>query len=352
MTIKDIAEMAHVSKGTVSRVINGIPGVGQETRHRILKLIESLDFHPNAAARGLAAKRTHTLGFVIPHTGRYSMTSTFWPVLLISITEQAALRGINVLLSTARSEDDVDSAFRSILKGRQIDGAIIGADQIGEKQLAELLVKGLPFVMVGRSSYISPYSVDVDNESGAYIAVQHMIRAGHRTIAMLAGPNHYYYVQERVRGFVRAMTENGLDPSHVYFSSYEPREATQGVATALSDNPSLSALFVAAGDLVFETVKTCTEAGRRIPDDLSIVSFDDHPFFEHFVPPVTVVSQPIEKLGEKAVEMLLTLMDGREPEEKTAILQPTLVERGSCATPVGRNLEAVPQNKSIGVGGT
>jgi LacI family transcriptional regulator len=349
MTINDIAEMAHVSKGTVSRVLNGIPGVGQETRRRILKLIESLDFHPNAAARGLAAKRTHTLGFVIPHTGRYTMTSTFWPVLLISITEQAALRGINVLLSTAKSEDDVDSAFRSILKGRQIDGAIIGADQIGEKQLAELLVKGLPFVMVGRSSYICPYSVDVDNESGAYIAVKHMIRAGHRNIAILTGPDRYYYVQERVRGFTRAMNEHGLDPSHISYGSYEPRDAVRGVSEILNEDPSLTALFVAAGDFVFETMKTCMESGRKIPDDLSIVSFDDHPFFEHLVPPVTAVSQPIEKLGEKAVEMLLTLMDGAEPEEKTAVLPPTLIERGSCGAP--RTRESLPRATSSGVGG-
>jgi len=343
MTINDIAEMAHVSKGTVSRVINGIPGVGQETRHRIQKIIESLDFHPNAAARGLAVRRTHTLGFVIPHTGRYSMTGAFWPALLISITAQAALRGINVLLSTAKSEDDVDSAFQTILRGRRIDGAIIGADQIGERQLAELLVKDVPFVMVGRGCYISPYSIDVDNEHGAYIAALHLIRAGHRDIAMLAGLNHYHYVQERVRGFARAMAENGLDPSRIYYSSYEPREALRQSSAILTDKPSVSGLFVAAGDLVFEAMRTCTEAGRRVPGDISIVSFDDHPFFEHFVPPVTAVSQPMEAMGEKAVEMLLTLMNGGEPEEKTMVLPPTLIERGSCGAPKAMENAPFPQ---------
>ncbi len=330
MTINDIAEMAHVSKGTVSRVINGIPGVGQETRRRVLKLIESLDFHPNAAARGLAAKRTHTLGIVIPHTGRYSMTSTFWPVLLISITEQAALRGFNVMLSTARSEDDVDSAFRAVLKGRRIDGAIIGADQISEKRLAELFVKGLPFVMVGRSSHISPYSVDVDNEGGAYMATTRLIRSGHRSIVMLCGPERFGYVQERVRGFTRAMSEHGLDSSRVYYTPYDPHSVMEAVSRALADTPSLTALFVAAGDLVLETVKTASESGRRIPEDLSLISLDDHPFFESFVPSVTAVSQPIEELGAKAVEILLDLMDGREPVEKSAVLPTRLIERGSC----------------------
>src|SRR5208337_698080 len=188
LTINDIAEMAHVSKGTVSRVINGMPGVGDDTRRRVLKLIESLDFHPNASARGLAARKTNTMGFVIPHTGKYTLTSTFWPMFLTIVTQEAAARGINVLLSTARAEDDVDSAFRSILRGRRIDGAIIGAEQFGERQLAELLLKSLPFVTIGKSPSLGIYSVDVDNEVGAYIAVEHLIRAGHRSIAMLAGP--------------------------------------------------------------------------------------------------------------------------------------------------------------------
>ncbi len=330
MTIKDIAEMAHVSKGTVSRVINGVPGVGADTRHRVMKLIKSLDFHPNAAARGLAARRTHTLGFIIPHTGRYSMMSTFWPVLLTTITEQAALRGINVLLSTAREENDVDSAFHSILKGRRIDGAIIGAEQFGEKHLAELLLKGLPFVIVGKSPGISPCSIDVDNEGGARMAVEHIIASGHTSIAMLAGPARYPYIQDRVRGFQQALGAHGLDSSQVHYCSYQAEDAIKSVTAILSENPSLTALFVGAGDLVIGTLKACAQLGREIPKDLSMVSFDDHPFFEHLIPPVTAVSQPIEELGKTAVDILFALMDGAEPQEKNTVLPPKLMVRESC----------------------
>jgi LacI family transcriptional regulator len=333
MTIKDIAEMAHVSKGTVSRVMNGVPGVGEETRRRVMKLIQTLDFHPNASAQGLAVRRTNTLGFIIPHTGRYSMTSMFWPVLQSSIVEQSAARGINVLLSTARSEGDIDSAFRSILRGRRIDGAIIGAEQFGEKQLAELLVKGLPFVTIGKSPSLNLHSVEVDNDLGAYIAVQHLIRAGHRSIGVLAGPERHVYMQDRIRGLDRAMSEHSLRPVCVSYCSYDAEDAVRHVTAILADHPELTALFVLAGDLVIGTLKACADKGRKIPDDLSIVSFDDHPFFEHLIPSVTAIRQPVAEMGAIAVDMLFALMDGREPATKIAVLPPALIERGSCARP-------------------
>jgi DNA-binding LacI/PurR family transcriptional regulator len=336
VTIRDIAEMAKVSKGTVSRVLNEGPGVGKDTRQRVLKLIESLDFHPNASARGLAARRTNTIGFVIPHTSRYSMTSTFWPVLLTTITEQAATRGINVLLSTTRSEDDVDSAFRAILRGRRIDGAIVGAEQVGERQLAELLMKNIPFVMVGKRPHVTPWCVDVDNAAGARMATEHLIGMGHSSIAMLAGPVHLPYVQDRVRGFQQAMSAKGLDGSLILHCPYQTEEVIRAARQALDGSHQTTAIFLAAGDLVLGTLKACHELDRAVPEDLSLVSFDDHPFFAHFSPAITAVSQPLEEMGRAAVDMLFQLMDGKEPPRRAVVLPPLLVERGSCAAPPQR----------------
>jgi LacI family transcriptional regulator len=341
LTINDIAEMAHVSKGTVSRVINGVPGVGDETRRRVLKLIESLDFHPNASARGLAARKTNTMGFVIPHTGKYTLTSTFWPMFLTVVTQEAAARGINVLLSTARAEDDVDSAFRTILRGRRIDGAIIGAEQFGEKQLAELLLKSLPFVMMGRSAKISSHYVDVDNALGARIASEHMVGKGHSRIAVLAGPDWLPYVDDRIRGAREVFREHGLADPVVVHCNYDTMEAARCVQGILLSRPAITAIFVAAGDLVVGTLKACADMGLNVPYDISIVSFDDHPFFAHLRPGITAVAQPIEELGAAAVEMLFELMAGREPERRAVIIAPRMVERGSCVAP--RDREKTPR---------
>ncbi len=333
MTIKDIAEMAHVSKGTVSRVINGVTGVSDDTRRRVLKLIESLDFHPDASARGLAARRTNTMGFVIPHTGKYTLTSTFWPVLLTVITQEAAARGINVMLSTANSEDDVDSAFRSILRGRRIDGAVIGAEQFGEKQLAELLVKNLPFVMVGKSAHTSSFYVDVDNALGARMAGEHLAGYGHSRIAVLAGPDWLPYVHERIRGIRDVYREKGLPDPVVVHCPYDTADAMRCTQQILLSLPAVTAIFVAAGDFVIGVLRACAELGRAVPRDLSVVCFDDHPFFANLSPSVTAVSQPIEEIGAAAVEMLFELMAGREPPHRSVIIAPRLIDRASCAAP-------------------
>jgi LacI family transcriptional regulator len=337
MTIRDIAEMAHVSKGTVSRVINGVTGVGEETRSRVLKLIESLDFHPDASARGLAARKTNTIGFVIPHTSNYTLTSTFWPMFLTIVTQEAAARGINVMLSTARSEDDVDSAFRTILRGRRIDGAVIGAEQFGEKQLAELFLKNLPFVMMGRSSHISSHYIDVDNALGGRMAAEHLAANGHSQVAMLAGPDGQPYVHDRIRGFRDVFRERGLPDPVVVHSMYDAAEAARCVEGILLSKPAVTALFVAAGDFVVSTLKACSGMRLHVPFDVSLLSFDDHPFFAHLSPSVTAIAQPIEELGVAAVQMLCELMAGREPERRAMIIAPRLVERGSCAAPRERN---------------
>ncbi len=343
MTIKDIAEMAHVSKGTVSRVLNGRSGVGEETRRRVHKLIESLDFHPDASARGLAARRTNTMGLVIPHTGKYTLTSTFWPVFLTVVTQEAAARGINVLLSTARSEDDVDSAFRSILRGRRIDGAIIGAEQFGEKQLAELLLKNMPFVTMGRSMRISTSSVDVDNSLGARMAAEHLAGKGHSHLAMLAGPDTLPYVHDRVSGFRAVCRERGLPDPVIVNCQYDTTEAERCVQGILLSRPAVTALFVAAGDLVMGALKACAAMRRAVPDDVSIISFDDHPFFPHLAPGITAVAQPIEEIGAAAVEMLFELMAGRKPQRTMLVIPPRLVGRGSCAAPKARIDDAAPK---------
>lgn len=330
ITIKDIAELCQVSKGTVSRVINGEPGVGEETRKRILKLIKELDYQPNASARGLAVKRSNNIGVIIPHTGNYSMSSAYWPALLTTITEKAAANDYNVLLSTARSEEDVDSAYRSILRGKRVDGLVIGAEQFGDKQLIELMFKNFPFVMVGKGQNISHYYVDVDNVGGARKMTEHLIKLGHKNIALLTGPETYPSVRDRVKGFTQAMTEAGLNPERIYYCQYWTEEAAQICKEIIHNKSGITAVFAAAGDLVGGVLKVVKEEKMRMPDDLALASFDDHPLFELFEPGITAVSQPINLLGEAAVNQLFQLMDGKTPTEQGIIFETEIIVRGSC----------------------
>lgn len=333
LTIKDIAALAKVSTGTVSKVLNENQGVSEDTRRRILKLIDDLDYHPNAAAKGLASNRTYNIGVIIPHTGNYSMSSAYWPALLTAITEKTAAMNFNVLLATARSEEDVDSAYRSTLRGRRVDGIIVSAEQFGQRQLGELLFKGFPFVMVGKSPFFSHYNVDVDNRGGALKMTQHLLGVGHRRITLLAGPEHLPSVRDRVEGFRAAMAEAGLEPT-VRHCSYLGNDAEATIGGILRSTPRASALFVAAADLVAPTLRAVPAHGLQIPDDLAVVSFDDHPLYELFSPALTAVRQPIHELGEVAADLLFSLINGTAPEEKSVVLPTTIVRRRSCGSPV------------------
>jgi LacI family transcriptional regulator len=331
LTIRDVAALAGVSQGTVSKVLNDAPGVGPATRSRILKVIEDLDYHPDASARSLVARRTGSIGMIIPHTGGYSMSTGYWPVLLTTITEAAAARDLNVLLSTAVSEEDVDSAYRSILRGRRVDGLVVGAEQFGQKQLVELLFKGFPFVTVGKSRFVSHWNVDVDNEGGARDMTAHLVGVGHRDIAMLAGPAHFRSVQERVEGYRQAMAAAGLE-ARAHHCAYHDESALRVIRELLADRPRPSALFLSAGDLVPPALAACRDLGLRLPDDLALGAFDDHPYYEHFDPPVTAVSQPIHDLGRAAAALLFALMEGTVPEKRDVVLPTRLVVRRSCGS--------------------
>jgi DNA-binding LacI/PurR family transcriptional regulator len=331
ITIKDIAALARVSTGTVSRVINEGPGVGVETRQRILKLLKELDFQPNASAQGLATKRSNNIGVIIPHTGSYSMSSAYWPSLLTAITEIAAARDFNVLLSTTRSEEeDIDSAYKSILKGKRIDGLIVGVEQFGAKQLAKLLLKDFPFVMVGKSMTISHYCVDVDNAGGSRRITEHLIGLGHRKIAMLAGPEDYPSVISRVNGFQAALNNAGLDSFHIFHCPYWTGQAVEISREIIRSAQGITAVYAAAGDLVTGVLKAAREERIRIPEDLAVVAFDDHPLFEYFSPAITAVCQPISTLGRTVAEQLFQLMEGKTPLQQEIILPTEIVIRQSC----------------------
>lgn len=332
LTIRDVAVMASVSPGTVSKVLNEAPGVGEETRQRVLDLVRHLDYHPDASARSLVARRTGSIGVIIPHTGSYSMASAYWPVLLTAVTEAAAARDLNVLLSTAQSEADVDSAYRSILRGRRVDGLIVGAEQFGYKQLAELLLKGFPFVMVGTSPFVAHWHVDIDNEGGARAATRHLLDAGRRRVAILAGPEDNPGAASRVAGYRATVEAAGLEPRVHHFPYHDVgalRTMADEVGEILAARPRPDALFVGAGDLATPALAAVARLGLRVPGELALVVFDDHPYFEHFSPPITAVSQPIHEMGLAALDMLFALMSGGTPERER-ILPTQLVVRASC----------------------
>ena len=185
--------------------------------------------------------------------------------------------------------------------------------------------------MVGRSRFVSHWHVDVDNAGGAADMTRHLLQLGHRRVALLAGPEDYPSVQERVQGYRAVMTAAGLEP-RAYHCAYHDESATRAIQELLKAQPRATALFVAAGDLVTPALVATRELGLAIPSDLALAAFDDHPYYEHFRAPITAVSQPTHDLGQAAADLLFALMEGQTPERREVILPTRLVIRRSCGS--------------------
>jgi LacI family transcriptional regulator len=329
LTIKEIAEMAKVSKGTVSKALNGQPGVGPGTRERIMKLIRSLNYEPSSTAQALAFKKTGNIGVIIPHEAGFSLSGAYWSTMITSIAQRAMQFEYNLLLLTSKREGDIESAYSKALKKRSVDGLIIGSELLDKKSITALLVHEMPFVLIGRNPELSHYYVDVDNERGAYEMTCHIAEQGFTRIGLLTGPAEYHYSRERISGFRTALRERGLPDGFIAHSGYISEDTSRQTRSLIERN-RLDALFVGAGgDFMLDALRACSELGLE-PPSFGLAVFDDYAFLDYMKPGITAVRQPIWELGTAAVRMLFETFQTGRPEQEQIVFPTSLVIRESC----------------------
>lgn len=330
LNINHIADLAQVSKGTVSKVLNGQKGVGEATRERVLKLVKELNYHQDASARALALQRTGILGFLIPHAAPSSLAAFFWTSVLAGITHEAAALGYNVMVLTPQREGELHDTLMQALNRGVVDGFIIGSELLDKELFSTLVLQKVPFVLLGQHSEFSHYCVDDDNDQGVRALVRHMIGRGYRRIGALLGPKQYFYVRERKDAYVGELRDHGIAWSAVGFSEYLTKDTIDVTCRLLDEHPDMDALFVASGDEFFlDAMKALRLRGKRFPE-FGIAVYDDYPFLDYLSPPVTAVRQPLQESGRRAVGMLVRLIGGEAPEEKLVRLQNELIVRESC----------------------
>lgn len=330
LTINQIAELAQVSKGTVSKVINGHRGISPTTRDRILKLVHQLDYHPDASARALALQRTGVLGFLIPHQASTSLSGHFWSVVLSGISQEAAHLGYNLMILTPPREGDIEGALNPVLKRRSVDGLIVGSELLDLASLNDLVLHKIPFVLLGQNPSFSHYCVDVDNTQGSRSMVRHMVEQGYRHIGALFGPAYYPYVKERLAGYRQELQAQGVSWQAVAYSEYDPQSVQANLAQLLDAHTDLDALYLGSGgDFLLETLQTFRKRGLKIPE-IGLGVFDDHPYLELLTPRITAVRQPVFRAGQEAVGILQCLIQNAPPDRPLVHLATELIERESC----------------------
>ncbi|MGN9910491.1 LacI family DNA-binding transcriptional regulator [Phytohabitans sp. LJ34] len=328
-TLEEVARRAGVSRATVSRVVNGSPTVAPPIQEAVRRAVRELGYVPNLAARTLVTQRTDSIALVLPETAtRVFSDDPLFPGIVRGVSQELEAADRQLVLMMAGSAASHDRIERYAM-GRHVDGVMF-ASMHGMDPLPGALARiGMPAVCSGRPLGRPgvPY-VDIDHVSGVTSAVQHLLDAGRQRIATIAGPQDMVAGIERLAGYRDAL--RGSDRrSIVAVGDFTRESGAVAMRHLLDDDPKLDAVFVASDLMADGALRTLRDAGRRVPDDVAVIGFDDAEFASYTDPPLTTVRQPIIEIGREMVRLLLSLAEG-EPVEPALILPTHLVVRESA----------------------
>ena len=339
-TLEEVAKLAGVSRSTVSRVINDQPNVRPEVRERVWQVAREVGYQPHAAARSLVTNRTQVIGMIIPEAVTTLFTDPYFPLLLCGATEACNAHRYQLMLSLFTAHADQQEMYQRILRSSYLDGVIVASASLNDPLIPNLLHDGIPFVSVGRYPDEQVHYVDVDNIGGARMAVEHLIRLGHRRIATITGPLDMIAGQDRLSGYRQALEARGVpvEEDLIVEGDFTEISGMLGMQRLLPASPS--AVFVASDMMAVGALKALRQVDLQVPQDIALVSFDDIPIASAIEPALTTVRQPIERIASMAVEVLLSILEtssGEEASVQRIVLPTELVIRASCGSALSRS---------------
>ena len=326
-TIYDVARLAGVSTATVSRALNGTGQIAASTRATIEAAVEQLGYRPNTIARSLVTKTTQTIALLLP-----DITNPFYAALVNGIQQTALSHGHTMLLCTTESDAGREEHYLRVLRAKQVDGALVDGLVLPPDRIARFVEDGFPIVCLDRDidSRSIPL-VQVDNRLGGRIATEHLIDLGHTRIGHVTGAGELGISDERLAGYRDALSGAGLpvDFQLVEEGRFTDDGGHDAARRLLEREPGVTAIFAANDLSALGVLNAVAEAGKRVPDDVSVVGFDDLHLSAYTAPPLTTIRQPAVEIATLATEILIGLTKGREVEEMRHLLEPELVIRAS-----------------------
>ena len=330
ITMADVAREAGVSLMTVSRVLNDQDGISDATRQRIQEVVERLGYRRSNIARGLVTKRTGTLGLVVPDN-----TNAYFSEVARGVEHAAYSRGYNVFLCNTEENVEREKTVLMSLAEKQVDGLILCSSRLAKEELGSYLSYFQAQVLVNRSlDNDTASAVRPDDENGGRLAVEHLLKHNRRAIGMLAGPERSFSGGLRVKGYADALAAGGVTLNPAWVKHCLPMvDASRAAAVELLTRcPELTGIFCFNDLVAIGALQACLELGRRVPDDIAIVGFDDIPLASYVTPSLTTIHTARYEIGVKASETLLAHLNGETPRVDI-ILPVELIVRAS--TPSG-----------------
>ncbi len=326
ITIKEIANLLEISSTTVSRVLAGHARkyrISQKTEELVRETANKYNFQPNQVAQQLRLKRTNTIGLIIP-----DISNPFFANLARMAEQELRNKGKMILLCNTNDSTELEKETLSLITGRQVDGLLIAP--VGQQGEHFKMMKGTPIVFIDRyfRELSIPY-VSTHNENGAYQASKYLIKKGHTHIACIQGLMHTISNQDRVNGFLRATAEFHLPEEQVNLlgDNFSIENGYKSAKILLEQEDPPTAIFALNNQIAIGVLLAAKDLGKVIPDDFSLISFDEQPYFQLTSPPITTISQPIAQIGIEAVKMLFKLIDNEKVENQ--LISPELIERQS-----------------------
>jgi LacI family transcriptional regulator len=332
VTIKDLAKYASVSPATVSRVLNNSGYVSEETRLRVEQAIADLGYQPDARARGLRGKPSNLVALIIP-----DILNVFYTPLAKAIEQNLKEHGYTMLLGVTDESGDLYVQYLQSFWESRVDGIIYVPPANGEYSVhtRSLVAQGMPMVEVNRQREVDLLDgVVADNFRGGYQGTEHLINLGHKRIAFIVGSPEITTGKNRIKGFKQAMMDAGLEvnPELVKTGVFSKEFGIQAAQELLEISPRPTAIFATSNRILMGTMTALAAHGIRVPDEISVIAFDDSEWLSFWQPPITTVDIAVEEMAMLTVQLLLRwIREGHPPEKpRTYSLSTMLIERKSC----------------------
>ena len=332
-TIKDIAKLAGVSHTTVYRALNDKPRISDSTKERIISIAREFNYQPNAVAQSLVLGRTKTLGLVIT-----TIVNPFYPELARGIEDAARSLGYNIILCCTNFDISLEKQYIDMLRSRGVDGIIFTSAHIHDPNITRLVRDHFPLVLVNRRVYGDPMMdyidyVVVGNAKGGFLAVEHLIKMGHKRIGVISGSRGSSPAVERLEGARRAFTEYGLDPGEllVLEGDFLKSSGYEAAREFLAAGDPPSAIFGINDYMALGALEAVLDSGLRVPEDIALIGFNDIEFTSLKAIDLTTIGQKKYEMGSIAVHTLLERIEGGDRDKARQItLEPDLIIRRSC----------------------